>query len=436
MLEENKSEIREKINKAVMPKEYFTFSNGMIIKSVVELSDVLERAGNECFFSHVTDHKNDFAKWIYDTYGLADLSTLLGPVKSKDEMVRIIRAYIAAYIEPLKEREIIGKSFDAKNLQKFEDVSKLRSPLSYSQGMSEGKVSQKIVDLISKLEEKVDLKAKQGQVPLPPKELPLINPSENRNEPIEKESVIQAMQTEKKFVLPVVNKPAFSVAEEKKPAESNAKEIEEKLKKEIEEMEASMPVQKKTEEKSIETIRQEIKQEEKRFELPKVNAKPIELPKQEPKAEVIIKEEIKPEAKKIEEIKPEVKLTPVNLVVKEGEFDKINDPDKYFEKNPVLISQAIDAKKKTLQIDKLNMVVYSGQEQTKELMDIFKDNYAKSYQKMVELRKAGFDTSIAEIMIMRIPAKIKIYEASQEERDTIPVKRYLNEAIEELNNLK
>jgi hypothetical protein len=54
---------------------------------------------------------------------------------------------------------------------------------------------------------------------------------------------------------------------------------------------------------------------------------------------------------------------------------------------------------------------------------------------MSSLRKNGFDTALAEVMLLRIPSKIKVYEASREKKDAVAVKRYLNEAIEELNTM-
>jgi len=43
---------------------------------------------------------------------------------------------------------------------------------------------------------------------------------------------------------------------------------------------------------------------------------------------------------------------------------------------------------------------------------------------------------MAQIMLNRIPSKIKFYEVSHDAKDEIVIKRYLNEAIEELNNTR
>jgi len=109
--------------------------------------------------------------------------------------------------------------------------------------------------------------------------------------------------------------------------------------------------------------------------------------------------------------------------------------DEYFEKNPILMSQIVSAKQKTLQITPLQPIEYKGTESVKELDETFKDTYTKAYERLVFLRKNGFDTSIAQVMLFRIPAKIKVFEASKTKKDVILIKRYLNEVIEELNSI-
>ena len=52
---------------------------------------------------------------------------------------------------------------------------------------------------------------------------------------------------------------------------------------------------------------------------------------------------------------------------------------------------------------------------------------------IVLLRKNGFDTKIVQLMLFRIPSRIKIYEAAKEKKEAIQINRYLNEVIDELN---
>jgi hypothetical protein len=416
LAEEDRVQIREKMDRVIEPREYFYCCNGIVIKTLQELPDFLEKADSQQFYLHVTEWKNDFAKWVYDVFGLPDLASLLGPVKSKEETVRIIRAYIAAntlppaeiklpekpeevkQIKPVEEPKPVSQEIPIAKADKFQEVSKLKSALP-PQKASEEKVSQRIIDLIAKLEEKVEAKLKKP-MPLPPKELPRIKPPKIKTEPLLKDEI----EKEKKFVLPEIKRP------DGKQFDSKIKEIEERLKRETQSVQFKPEA---AEEKKPEPtpIVQEIKQES----------------KPEPKVEP---------PKAVEEPKPEIKKQPLTFEVKQNESDKINEPDKYFEKNPVTITQFVDARKQNIPFEKLNTVKYLGNEQPNELIELFRNSYARVYQQMVAMRKAAYDTSIVEIMVARIPSKIKIYEASQEERDTIPVKRYLNEAIEELNNLK
>ncbi|MCM2325648.1 MAG: hypothetical protein NDI94_04240 [Candidatus Woesearchaeota archaeon] len=110
--------------------------------------------------------------------------------------------------------------------------------------------------------------------------------------------------------------------------------------------------------------------------------------------------------------------------------------DKYFKENPVLVSQRVEAKKESLNLEKMNFISYDEHDQYEKRIELFKDAYPKVYSQMQFLRKNGFDTSLIEMMVQRIPSKIKLYEASHEEKDAVIIKRYLNEAIEEMNGVR
>ena len=223
--------------------EYFKLQDGRIVKHYSELPLFLETLSENDFQSHVNGQKNDFAKWIYDVYGLSQLSNYLGAAKSKQESIRVLKAY-------LKMSEV-----------KFQ----FKQPL------------------------------------------------------------------------------------------TNQKQVSE-------------------------------------------------------------------EGKKIEE-KPQIK-------------NEITDADSYFKQNPVIVSQRVEAKKDTLIIEKINIQSYTGYETPDQLVSIFKDIYTKTYGSIVFLRKNGYDTKLIEAMLFRIPPKIKIFDASKENKDAETIKRYLNEVIEEINGIK
>jgi hypothetical protein len=124
------------------------------------------------------------------------------------------------------------------------------------------------------------------------------------------------------------------------------------------------------------------------------------------------------------------------MIDKQKEFEKneaIKDPNEYFQKNPIIIEDIVKNRQKELQIEPLKKINFTGLEKYEQLDDMLKTGYQKAYERMQFLRKKGFDTNIVQFMIQRIPAKIKVYEASKEPKDEVVIKRYLNEAIEELN---
>ncbi|MEM2138590.1 MAG: hypothetical protein QXM96_00335 [Candidatus Woesearchaeota archaeon] len=279
---------------------YFYLKDGRIIKTIEELPDILENISDEIFYSHVDNNKNDFSKWVYDSFNNVELSKLIGSIKNKEEIIRTIRAY-------LKTKEI-------------------------------------------KQETKIN----------------------------EKEMIIKENETEKKYD----SSNNINLMEEKNIEYSENKNQNKK---------ENMKINENTNEK----IKNKIENNEKNI------------------TEKIT--ELVDEKKKIE--------------------NQNNNPDDFFKENPVLIEQIIEAKKEKIVLEPLSFIDYDKND-TKKNIETFKDNYAKAYQRLSFLRKSGFDTSLAEMMLFRVLPKIKLYEASNEEKDALIVKRFLNETIEELNNLK
>jgi len=309
----------------MLPEHYFRLANGMIIKSIDELPLALERTDNTIFSNHVTPYKNDFAKWIYDVFGLNDLARIIGQTKSKQEIIRILRAYS-------KQKNY----FNILNIQE-----------AVQQQAQQQTLSQK----------------------------PSANPQQSTNKPKYNTQVQQQSNNE-----------STSQSNTGSGTQQNPQQ--------------SVPVA---------------------HPIYKWSSQAVSIKKPEPKEhKPMVFKEAKPHQGKEE--RP-----------KQDKQDETN-PDKFFEKNPILTEQAVEAKKKTLKIDLLEQITYDSSMQPDKAAELFKDAYSKAYQKMSEIRKHGFDTSLIEIMIFRIPPKIKIFEATKLEKDAVIVKRYLNEVIEELNN--
>ena len=297
------------ITQTISPKSYFRLSNGQIVKNLKELPDAIQGIDENDFRIHVTDTKNDFATWIYKVYRLNDLSTMLGSVKSKEETVRIIKAYIQQSVA--KTKATVTK----------QPVHTIQQP--------------KPVTPVTK---------------------------------------------------PVQSKPVTP----KKPQFYHWKS------------EESLALHQKP--------KMQFKQEPQPKKLPEIK-KPVAQPTNQP-------------------VKPK-------MAIKRPQANQnITNATEYFHKNPMLMSQAVEAKKRALLLEPLESVVYTGDETPERLVEIFNDTYAEAYERLTFLRKNGFDTSLAEIMLFRIPARIKVFGTSRERKDSIVVKRFLNEIIEELNNMK
>lgn len=87
-LEFTSNELR--LFREVKPEEYFYLHNGVLIKSLHDLIDILEIIDEDTFAFHVTSHKNDFAEWIRHVFKDNRLADSLKSVKSKLDMVEIL----------------------------------------------------------------------------------------------------------------------------------------------------------------------------------------------------------------------------------------------------------------------------------------------------------------------------------------------------------
>ena len=90
------------VNQKIVPKipkktidvpegQEFVSCSGEHIYNVPDLLIELEYISDDAFNYHVTSYKNDFATWIYHVVGDKELAVALGPVKSKKEMIDLIK---------------------------------------------------------------------------------------------------------------------------------------------------------------------------------------------------------------------------------------------------------------------------------------------------------------------------------------------------------
>jgi len=321
----------------ITPNEYFKLDNGVIIKHLFELPIFIENMSDYKFNTYVTHHKNDFAKWIHDVFKLQELSNQLGGIKSKEETLRILRAYLRPHIENTfvnsdtnieqNKNQITNKTINQKDNQTI--VRDNSNKYVYSNEITPVKNAGAGVKFAWKHK-----------------------PGGNSSDTSSNNNTQQGNQS-------------TTVVIPQKP----------KVEKVIKPIQVSKPI---VEEKKSEIVE-----------------------------------------------KSQDKNIQTNSI----------DADKYFEENPLLVSQMVETKKKNLKNDTLSQITYNEDDKIEKKIELFKDHYMKVYQKLVFLRKNGYDTKIAQVMLFRIPAKIKMFEASKEKKDEFIIKRYLNEIVDELNSI-
>ena len=96
---------RKKRNKSVFielsPDKYFVLCDGSTIKDYKELAALLETIGDDVFYYHVTNERNDFANWISDVFGEHELAEKVRNSRSRHEMMAIIYKHLFHKLEGL-----------------------------------------------------------------------------------------------------------------------------------------------------------------------------------------------------------------------------------------------------------------------------------------------------------------------------------------------
>ena len=94
-IKENIDELRKILKKLefykdVKPENYFRFTNGIIVKNMQELIDILKVIDEETFKYHVNTYRNDLNAWIQHAVGRADIASQTNDMKSREDLIRIL----------------------------------------------------------------------------------------------------------------------------------------------------------------------------------------------------------------------------------------------------------------------------------------------------------------------------------------------------------
>ncbi|MFH0955044.1 MAG: DUF5752 family protein [Candidatus Micrarchaeota archaeon] len=72
------------------PDLYFQLKNGVVLKSLCDLSDTLPHVDNETFLYHMREKQNDFSVWVRDVIGDATLANKLELLDDREDMGRAV----------------------------------------------------------------------------------------------------------------------------------------------------------------------------------------------------------------------------------------------------------------------------------------------------------------------------------------------------------
>jgi mannitol/fructose-specific phosphotransferase system IIA component (Ntr-type) len=86
--------LKEDYKKHLPPRKYFYLDNGVVIKSLHQLSDALKAMDDELFEKHVNEEKNDFSDWLKETLKNEELAEKLSKARTKKEMVEILEVFL------------------------------------------------------------------------------------------------------------------------------------------------------------------------------------------------------------------------------------------------------------------------------------------------------------------------------------------------------
>lgn len=75
---------------------YFVLANGIVLKNIAELASCLDQLPIEVFRMHVSDLRNDFARWVLEVFDDPLLSERIQAIKQPRYLQLEIYRYLAA----------------------------------------------------------------------------------------------------------------------------------------------------------------------------------------------------------------------------------------------------------------------------------------------------------------------------------------------------
>ena len=79
----------------VSDEKRFYCHDGKILNNLYELKNALENISHACYIHHVTEEKNDFARWVRDVLGDDKLANDLAKASTQKEAAIIVKDRIA-----------------------------------------------------------------------------------------------------------------------------------------------------------------------------------------------------------------------------------------------------------------------------------------------------------------------------------------------------
>ena len=101
MTKETRENLSAYLNDVPDEQKFWT-SDGCIFKNLSELAESFKKMSKETFESHVNNSKNDFARWIYDIIGDANLANSLKDVMDKKGTEKKIKLRISSIKKKIK----------------------------------------------------------------------------------------------------------------------------------------------------------------------------------------------------------------------------------------------------------------------------------------------------------------------------------------------
>ena len=72
------------------PDNYFHFINGVVVKNLQDLIDVLKVIDEDTFHHHVNVYRSDISAWVYHALKKTEIASRLADVKSREDIIRIL----------------------------------------------------------------------------------------------------------------------------------------------------------------------------------------------------------------------------------------------------------------------------------------------------------------------------------------------------------